>query len=139
VRQEATVAATEVRSDHLLHTYVGLMPANPRMIKRIADALGMLRAIEAHVRHTEDDDAMARAAILLVRFPTLAARLRFDDLSTGTDPCWRLPCGGGVLGGWRLESLARCLGRADPPRAEEVVTVSGSVGAGSAPRFPDLA
>jgi hypothetical protein len=119
VRQEATAAATDVRSHHLLHTYAGLMPANPRMIKRIANALGMLRAIEAHVQHAEDDDAMARAAILLVRFPTLAARLRFDDLSNGTDPCWRLPCVRDVLGGCSLESLARCLGRADPPSAEE--------------------
>ena len=72
VRQEATAEATDVRSDHLLNTYAGLMPANPRMIKRIANALG-LRAVRTHVRHTEDDDAMARAAILLVRFPVLAA------------------------------------------------------------------
>jgi KAP family P-loop domain len=119
VRQEATAAATDVRSDHLLHTYAGLMPANPRMIKRIANALGMLRAIRTHVQHTEDDDAMARAAILLVRFPVLAARLRLDDLSNGTDPCWHLPCVRDVLGGRSLESLARCLGRADPPSADE--------------------
>lgn len=111
VRQEATPAATDVRSAHLLHTYAGLMPANPRMIKRIANALGMLLAIKRHVRHTEDDDALARAAILLVRFPVLAARLRFDDLSNGTDPCWRLPGVRDVLGGCSLESLARCLGR----------------------------
>ncbi|MGH3975652.1 MAG: hypothetical protein ACRDS9_20315, partial [Pseudonocardiaceae bacterium] len=137
VRQEATAAATDVRSAHLLHTYAGLMPANPRMIKRIANALGMLGAVRIHVRHTEDDDAMARAAILLVRFPVLAARLRFDDLSNGTDLCWHFPGVQEVLGGCSLESLARCLGRADPPSAEEVVTVSGSVDAGSAPRSPD--
>jgi hypothetical protein len=138
VHQEATAAATDVRSDHLLHTYAGLMPANPRMIKRIANALGMLRAVRIHVRHTEDDDTLARAAILLVRFPTLAARLRFDDLSDGTDPCWHLPGVRHVLGGCSLESLARCLGRADPPSADEVVTVNGSADAGSAPRSPDL-
>jgi hypothetical protein len=136
VRQEATAAATEVRSDHLLHTYAGLMPANPRMIKRIANALGMLHAIRTHVRHAEDDDAMARAAILLVRFPVLAARLRFDDLSNSTDSCWHFPGVRDVLGGCSLESLARCLGRADPPSAEDVVTVSGSADAGSAPRSP---
>jgi hypothetical protein len=136
VRQEATAAATDVRSDHLLHTYAGLMPANPRMIKRIANALGMLRAIMRHVRHTEDDDALARAAILLVRFPVLAARLRLDDLSNGTDPCWDLPGVRAVLGGCSLESLARCLGRADPPSADEAVTVNGSADAGSAPRSP---
>lgn len=118
VRQETTAAATDARSDHLLHTYARLMPANPRMIKRIANALGMLRAIMIHVRHTEDDDAMARAAILLVRFPVLAARLRLDDLSSGTDPCWDLPGVRDVLGGCSLESLARCLGRADPPSAD---------------------
>ncbi|MGH8940590.1 MAG: P-loop NTPase fold protein, partial [Actinomycetes bacterium] len=136
VRQEATAAATDVRSAHLLHTYAGLMPANPRMIKRIANALGMLRAIMTHVRHTEDDDAMARAAILLVRFPVLAARLRLDELPYDTDPCWQFPGVRDVLGGCRVESLARCLGRADPPSAEEAVTVNGSADAGSAPRSP---
>jgi hypothetical protein len=136
VRQEATAAATDVRGDHLLHTYAGLMPANPRMIKRIANALGMLKAIKIHVRHTEDDDALARAAILLVRFPVLAAQLRFDDLSNGKDPCWRLPSVQEVLGGCGLESLARCLGRADPPSTDEAVTVNGSADAGSAPRSP---
>lgn len=139
VRQEATAAATDVRSAHLLHTYAGLMPANPRMIKRIANALVMLRAIMIHVRHTEDDDALARAAILLVRFPMLAARLRFDDLSNSTDPCWHLPGVRDVPGGCSLESLARCLGRADPPSADEVVTVNGSADAGSAPRSLDPA
>ena len=103
-----------MRSDHLLHTYAGLMPANPRMIKRVANAWGMLRAVQIHVEHTEDDDTMARAAILLVRFPVLAARLRLDDLPNGTDLCWHLPGVQDVLGGRSLESLARCLGRADP-------------------------
>ncbi|HET9257529.1 MAG TPA: P-loop NTPase fold protein, partial [Pseudonocardiaceae bacterium] len=139
VRQEATAAATDARSEHLLHTYAGLMPANPRMIKRIANALGMLLAVRTHVGHTEDDDALARAAILLVRFPVLAARLRFDDLPNGTDPCWRLPGVRDVLGGCGLESLARCLGRADPPSADEAVTVNGSADAGSVPRSPGLA
>lgn len=119
VRQEATPAANDVRSHHLLHTYARLMPANPRMIKRVANALGMLEVVRIHVRHTEDDDAMARAAILLVRFPVLAARLRLDDLVDGKDPCWDLPDVRDVLDGCGLESLARCLGRADPPRAAE--------------------
>jgi hypothetical protein len=61
VRQEATAAATNVRSHHLLHTYAGLLPANPRMIKRVANALGMLEAVRIHGQHAEDDDAMARA------------------------------------------------------------------------------
>ena len=119
VRQEATATATDVRSDHLLHTYASLMPANPRMIKRIANALGMLKAVREHVLHTEDDDALARAAILLIRFPVLATRLRLDDLSNDTDPCWRVPGIRDVLGGCSLESLARCLGRADPPSIDE--------------------
>jgi hypothetical protein len=48
VRQEATAAATDVRGNHLLHTYAGLMPANPRMIKRVSNALGIWR--ERHIR-----------------------------------------------------------------------------------------
>jgi hypothetical protein len=79
----------------------------------------MLLAVRTHVRHTEDDDAMARAAILLVRFPVLAARLRLDELPYGTDPCWYLPGVRDVLGGCSFKSLARCLGRADPPNADE--------------------
>jgi KAP family P-loop domain/WD domain, G-beta repeat len=119
VREEATAAATRVRSDHLLHTYASLMPANPRMIKRIANALGMLLAVRRHVQHTENDDAMARAAILLIRFPELAARLRLDDVLNGEDPCWELPSVQAVLGGRSLESLAQCLGRADPPKRSD--------------------
>jgi hypothetical protein len=115
VLQEATAEATAARSQHLLHTYESLMPSNPRMIKRIANALGMLRAVQTHVGHIEDNDAMARAAILLVRFPVLAARLRLDDLLNATDPCWDLPGVQDVLGKCSLVSLARCLGRADPP------------------------
>lgn len=114
VRQEATAAATQVRGHHLLHTYASLMPANPRMIKRIANALGMLEAVRSHVHHNEDDDAMARAAILLVRFPVPAARLRLDDVVDGKDPCWALPGVRDVVGECGLESLARCLGRAVP-------------------------
>jgi hypothetical protein len=92
-----------------------------------------------HVRHTEDDDAMARAAILLVRFPVLAARLRLDELLYDTDPCWQFLGVRDLLGGCSLESLARCLGRADLPSVDEAVTVNGSADAGSAPRSPDPA
>jgi hypothetical protein len=119
VRQDATPTAIDLRRDHLLQTYTGLMPPNPRMIKRIANAWGMLQAIMIHVRHTEDDDAMTRAAILLVRFPVLADQLRHNDLPNDTDPCWHLPGVRDVLGECSLKSLARCLGRADPPSAED--------------------
>lgn len=119
VRQEASPAAADARRAHLLHTYTSLMPANPRMIKRIVNVLGMLLAIKTHVGHTEDEDAMARAAILLVRFPGLAARLRRDDLLNGADPWWELPGVRDVVGSCGLESLARCLGRANPSIAAE--------------------
>ncbi|HEY8472788.1 MAG TPA: P-loop NTPase fold protein, partial [Natronosporangium sp.] len=115
VRQAATAAATDLRSHHLLHSYPSLMPANPRMIKRVANALGMLQAIRRHVQHTETDDAMARAAILLVRFPVLAARLRDDHRLDPADTLWSRPGVRAVLGECSLESLARCLGRANPP------------------------
>jgi hypothetical protein len=115
------------------------MPTNPRMIKRIANALGMLQAIRIHVRHAEDDDALARAAILLVRFPVLAAQLRVDDELPDSDPRWRLPSVLQVRGDRSLQSLARCLGRADPTAADEGVDVNGSADGGSAPRSPDLA
>ncbi|PPK62738.1 P-loop NTPase fold protein [Actinokineospora auranticolor] len=109
-RREATAEVLQARGDHLLHTYADLVPPNPRMIKRIANALGMLLAVQIHVRHAEDDDALARAAILLVRFPLLAARLRHDPLDD-KDPCWDLSGVRDVLGEHDLTSLARCLGR----------------------------
>jgi hypothetical protein len=82
-------------------------------------AFGMLLAIKSHTRHTEGEDALARSAILLVRFPVLADRLRTDHLPAGTrpdatidaDPLWQHPTVRQVLGKHSLDTLARCLGR----------------------------
>ena len=115
VRREATPAAAKARSEHLLHAYAALMPANPRLIKRIANALGMLLAIKSHVRHSEDEDAMARAAILFVQFPVLASRLLTEDITaaaTDFEPSWQQAGVRNVRGRHSLEALARCLGRA---------------------------
>jgi hypothetical protein len=57
------------------------MPANPRLVKRVANTFGMLLALGLHLSHHEDDDTIARAAILFVRFPTLV-----DDLLSAPDP-----------------------------------------------------
>ncbi|PPK66087.1 KAP-like P-loop domain-containing protein [Actinokineospora auranticolor] len=53
VRSEATPEALRARGDHLPHTYADLVPPNPRMIKRVANALGVLLVVQMHVRHTE--------------------------------------------------------------------------------------
>jgi WD40 repeat protein len=60
-----------LRTHHLLERYADLLPANPRMIKRVANTWGMLLALQAHLGHAEDADTMARAAIVFVRFPAL--------------------------------------------------------------------
>ena len=57
------------------------MPENPRLVKRVANAFGMLLALGLHLGHHEEEDTIARAAILLVRFPALV-----DDLLSAVDP-----------------------------------------------------
>ncbi|MDQ3886816.1 MAG: P-loop NTPase fold protein [Actinomycetota bacterium] len=77
----ATTEALAAFTEDLLTRYTPLMPANPRLIKRVANAFGMLLALGLHLGHHEDEDTLARAAILLVRFPTLV-----DDLLSAPDP-----------------------------------------------------
>jgi hypothetical protein len=77
----ATTEALAVFSEDFLTRYTPLMPANPRLVKRVANTFGMLVALGLHLGHHEDNDTVARAAILLVRFPTLV-----DDLLSAPDP-----------------------------------------------------
>ncbi|NJP96443.1 hypothetical protein HCN51_44635 [Nonomuraea sp. FMUSA5-5] len=129
VQAEATAAAAEDRARHLLAAYHEVLPPNPRMIKRIANAWGMLLAVQSCTGHTETLDTMARAAILYVSYPNLLRAVRAgEDLSavrrklaeeTGTDrrleQLLTRPDGSKVP----LESIARCYGRSSlPPDAE---------------------
>jgi KAP family P-loop domain len=77
----ATTEALAVFSEDLLTRYAPLMPANPRLVKRVANTFGMLLALGLHLGHHENEDIIARAAILFVRFPTLV-----DDLLFTPDP-----------------------------------------------------
>ena len=77
----ASPEALSAFSEDLLTRYTPLMPANPRLVKRVANAFGMLLALGLHLDHHEDEDTIARAAIMLVRFPTLV-----DDLLSAPDP-----------------------------------------------------
>lgn len=77
----ATTEALAVFSEDLLTRYAPLMPANPRLVKRVANTFGMLLALGLHLGHHENEDTIARAAILFVRFPTLV-----DDLLSAPDP-----------------------------------------------------
>ncbi|MGL5824923.1 MAG: P-loop NTPase fold protein [Nocardioides sp.] len=112
------------REEHLLKRYVDILPNNPRLVKRAANAVGMIWALKDHLGHDEPMDTMARAAVLLIRFPELV-----DCLLTEVDPPSVDPsqCRSGspwlrrdvqkVLGaGTSIEALARCYGRTyDPP------------------------
>jgi hypothetical protein len=62
------------------------MPAYPRLIKRVANAFGMLRALDIHLGHHADPDTIARAAIMLIRFPSLADELLTEPQPPNTDP-----------------------------------------------------
>src|SRR5262249_1221262 len=80
VAKEASPQATARRADHLIAHYASSMPANPRLIKRVANAWEMLLAVQSHLHpgrptNHEPHDVLVRAAILYVRFPTLV-----DDL-----------------------------------------------------------
>jgi hypothetical protein len=77
----ASKEAISAFTEHLLATYTPLMPANPRLVTRVANTFGMLMALGLHVRHHEPEDYVVRAAILFVRFPALV-----DELLSGDDP-----------------------------------------------------
>jgi hypothetical protein len=66
---------TENRAEHLLAQYFELMPSNPRLIKRVANTWGMLRAVQLHLNLNEKQDTVVRAAIMFVRFPSLVDEL----------------------------------------------------------------
>lgn len=72
--------ATE-RTRHLLASYSHILPANPRLIRRVVNSWGMLDALNKHVSHNEPEDVVVRAAIFTVRFPTMT-----DELLVGTSP-----------------------------------------------------
>lgn len=102
------------REAHLLADYVHLIPANPRLIRRVTNAWGMLAALKIHIGHNEPDDTIVRAAILWVEFPSL-----IDDLLSGpAAPLAPLnteheaPEGGLKSSWWRPDVLA-VLARAD--------------------------
>ena len=56
---------------HLLLEYAEIVPANPRLIRRVANAWAMLEALRLHLGHNEPDDVVVRAAILFVQYPSL--------------------------------------------------------------------
>jgi WD40 repeat protein len=127
----ATPEAVAAFSEHLLTRYARVMPANPRLVKRVANTFGMLNALSLHLGHHEDQDTIARAAIMYVRFPTLV-----DQLLTDPDPpAVELPAPTGAesaISHWRrrdvrqlltkedgtqveITRVARCFGREYPP------------------------
>ncbi len=109
-------------SRHLLANYAALMPANPRLVKRVANCFGMLKALRDATRHTEELDTIVRAAVMFVRFPALV-----DELLSAADPpvtglseigasnsVWGRRDVQQVLGHVDIEAIARCFGREFP-------------------------
>ena len=118
----ATTEALAAFTEDLLIRYTPLMPANPRLIKRVANAFGMLLALGLHLGHHEDEDTIARAAILLVRFPTLV-----DDLLSAPDPPMLDPPADpnptdpsptGLASRWLRRDVQQVLRRADGSRLD---------------------
>lgn len=97
---------------HLLTEYGPTMPANPRLIKRVANTVGMLEALGAHLSHGVDDDTRMRAAILFVRFPSLVADLLDASAApnSGADRRTR-PDVRQVIGPASLPEIAACFGK----------------------------
>lgn len=79
--QAATSQAVAAFREHLLGHFTPVMPANPRLVTRVANTFGMLMTIRLHLNHHEPEEYIARAAILMVRFPSLV-----DLLLSETDP-----------------------------------------------------
>ncbi len=78
----ADLELTKDREKHLLNQYPTLLPANPRLIRRVVNMWGMLNELRSHVGHGHDDEELVRAAVFFVRFPTLVDEL----ISTQTPP-----------------------------------------------------
>jgi WD40 repeat protein len=133
---ETAPEQTTLRTHHLLERYADLLPANPRMVKRVANTWGMLLALQAHLGHTEGPDILARAAIVFVRFPALVDVLLSAASVPHADPAltghersaspWLRPDvqevllrpDGTVV---ELERIARCYGRdVTAPRTQQV-------------------
>jgi hypothetical protein len=126
----ATPEAVAAFSEHLLTRYAAVMPANPRLVKRVANTFGMLHALGLHLAHHEDNDTIGRAAIMFVRFPTLVDQLLSDPEppSTRSGPGhapeaqtpWQRPDVQQLLtrdDGTAVDiaAVARCFGRRFPP------------------------
>ncbi|TDV57283.1 P-loop NTPase fold protein [Actinophytocola oryzae] len=136
VERESGPTATARRVAHLLGKYAHLMPANPRLIKRVANTWGMLLAVQSHLhvgqwRDVPPEDHVARAAIMFVRFPKLVDELlscptppkvgsRAVLAPADTSAPWQRPDVRELLTseyGERIspEEIARCYGRTFPP------------------------
>lgn len=75
VLREGSEEGAAAAREHLLREYAGLMPANPRLIKRVANTHGMLLAVSSHLGQPREPDAVCRVAIMFVRFPVLVDAL----------------------------------------------------------------
>jgi hypothetical protein len=82
----ASKEAMAAFSEHLLAAYAPIMPANPRLVTRVANTFGMLMVLRIHLGHHEPEDYIARAAIVFVRFPTLVDTLLSDPDPPTIDP-----------------------------------------------------
>lgn len=128
--KEAGPAAVERSRDHLLARYAKHMPANPRLIKRVANGWGMLRAVQSHLYPGQPlgkdaDDRLARAAIMLVKFPALVDQIlvapdlsSLDSDSAGGPPTWKRTDVTRLLTDdddkpIPVQDIARCFGRDD--------------------------
>lgn len=100
----------------------------------------MLQELDWYLGNEFDDDVIARGAIVLVRFPSLASELlsapvlpgEFGDVDTGeTDESkalsemWARPDVTSVVGNVTARQLARCFGREAVAEAETERTGKG--------------
>ncbi len=134
-REAASEQVALEKTRHLVasSSYSPILPTNPRLIRRVVNAWGMLDALKIQVQHDEPEDIMVRAAVFLVRFPTMTDELLGNAppitvkeiLDSNYDGPWSHPEVLAVLtaeDGELIEpaKLGRCLGRQYRARRPEI-------------------
>ncbi|SDU28077.1 KAP family P-loop domain-containing protein [Stappia sp. ES.058] len=72
VAEESASSTVRQETEHLLSRFAGLLPDNPRVMKRMINAFGMRRAIIALEGSDVSREVLARWTVLEQRFPALA-------------------------------------------------------------------
>ena len=108
-----------------------MTPANPRLVTRVANAFGMLMALQLQLGRRDPEDLVARAAIMFVRFPTLVDQLLSEPDPPAIDPT-TAPADNGGTSPWLRPDVQQVL-RDQHGTPIDIVTLAGCYGREYAP------